>query len=57
MSDLWTARRKTRPDKIEKLEIVNTSLREKDKTKDEIISSLSDRLIALSERIEVLEKR
>ena len=43
--------------KIDELEILNTSLREKDKTKDEIISSLSDRLIALSERIEVLERR
>ena len=43
--------------KIDELEIINTSLREKDKTKDEIISSLSDRLIALSERIEVLERR
>lgn len=43
--------------KIDELEILNASLREKDKTKDEIISSLSDRLIALSERIEVLEKR
>jgi integrase len=43
--------------KIDELEILNTSLREKDKTKDEIISSLSDRLISLSERIEVLEKR
>ena len=43
--------------KIEELEILNTSLRQKDKTKDEIIANLSDRLIALSERIEVLEMR
>ena len=43
--------------KIGELEILNTSLREKDKTNEEVISSLSDRLIALSERIEVLERR
>lgn len=43
--------------KIDELEILNNSLREKDKTKDDIISSLSDRLLTLSERIELLEKR
>ena len=30
---------------------------ERDRMKDDIISSLSDRLLTLSERIEVLEKR
>ena len=43
--------------KIGELEILNTSLRQNDKTNDEIISNLSDRLIALSERIELLERR
>lgn len=43
--------------KIEGLEMINNSLRERDKMKDDIISSLSDRLLTLSERIEVLEKR
>ena len=43
--------------KIDELELLNVSMREKDKMKDDIISSLSDRLLTLSERIEVLEKR
>lgn len=43
--------------KLKELEVLNKSLREKDKTKDEIISSLSDRLLILSERMEVLESK
>jgi hypothetical protein len=43
--------------KLEELEVLNKSLREKDRTKDEIISSLSDRLLILSERMEVLESK
>ena len=43
--------------KIEELKFVNKSLVEKDIEKDDIISSLSDRLLTLSERIELLEKR
>ena len=40
--------------KIEELEIINVSLRERDKMKDDIISGLSDKLITLSERMEAI---
>ena len=43
--------------KINELELLNVSMTERDRMKDDIISSLSDRLLTLSERIEVLEKR
>ena len=43
--------------KIEEIELINVSLRERDKMKDDIISGLSDKLITLSERIEVLERK
>ncbi len=43
--------------KIDELEVLNNSLREKDKMKDDIISSLSDKLVILSERMEALDKR
>ena len=43
--------------KISELELLNVSMTERDRMKDDIISSLSDRLLTLSERIEVLEKR
>lgn len=43
--------------KVEELELLNLSLRDRDKMKDDIISGLSDKLITLSERIEALEKR
>ena len=43
--------------KIEELEVLNVSMRRKDKMKDDIISSLSDRLLVLSERMEALETK
>ena len=43
--------------KIDELEILNKSLIQNDKMKDDIISSLSDNLITLSERMEVLESK
>ena len=43
--------------KIEELELLNQSLRERDKTKDDSISLLSDQLIALTERLKELERR
>ena len=46
-----------RQSKIEELEVLNVSMRKKDKMKDDVISSLSDRLLTLSERLDVLEKR
>ena len=42
--------------KIDELELLNLSMRERDKMKDDIISSLSDKLIALSERMEAIER-
>ena len=42
--------------KINELELLNISMRERDRMKDDIISRLSDRLLTLSERIELLEK-
>jgi integrase len=42
--------------KIEELEVLNVSLRERDKMKDDIISGLSDKLITLSERMEAIER-
>jgi integrase len=42
--------------KIEELELINVSLRERDKMKDDIISGLSDKLITLSERMEAIER-
>ena len=43
--------------KIEELEDVNSSLRERDKIKDDAISHLSDQLIALSTRLQEIERR
>jgi integrase len=43
--------------KIEELEFLNQSLRERDKTKDDSISMLSDQLIALTERLKELERK
>ena len=39
------------------MEVLNVSMRRKDKMKDDIISSLSDRLLVLSERMEALETK
>jgi integrase len=43
--------------KVEELEDVNSSLRERDKVKDDAISHLSDQLIALSTRLQELERK
>jgi uncharacterized protein Yka (UPF0111/DUF47 family) len=43
--------------KIEELQIINQSLREKnDKMKKDIIANLSDKLIMLSERLDAVER-
>ena len=43
--------------KIEELEYLNQSLRERDKTKDDSISMLADQLIALTERLKEIERK
>jgi hypothetical protein len=43
--------------KVEELEDVNSSLRERDKVKDDAIAHLSDQLIALSTRLQEIERR
>jgi hypothetical protein len=42
--------------KLDELTVLNNSLRQRDKMKDDIISGLSDKVITLMERIEALEK-
>jgi hypothetical protein len=41
--------------KIEELQIINHSLRENDKVKEDALAHLSDQLLVLSERIQQLE--
>jgi integrase len=43
--------------KVEELEDVNSSLRERDKVKDDAIAHLSDQLISLSTRLQELERK
>ena len=43
--------------KVEELEGLNTSLREKDKMKDDAIAHLSDQLIAITTRLQEIERR
>jgi hypothetical protein len=43
--------------KIEELEFVNQSLRERDKTKDDSISTLADQILTLTERLKMLERK
>jgi len=43
--------------KIEELEFVNQSLRERDKTKDDSISMLADQILTLTERLKMLERK
>jgi hypothetical protein len=43
--------------KVEELEDLNSSLRERDKVKDDAIAHLSDQLIALSTRLQELERK
>jgi hypothetical protein len=42
--------------KIEELQDLNQTLREKDKMKEDVISNLSDKLMMLSERLDAVEK-
>jgi hypothetical protein len=42
---------------VEELEDVNSSLRERDKVKDDAIAHLSDQLLALSTRLQELERK
>ena len=43
--------------KVEELEEINQSLRNRDKLKDDAISQLSDQLVALSVRLQEIERR
>jgi hypothetical protein len=43
--------------KIEELQLINRSLRENDKVKEDALSHLSDQLLVLSERIQQLERK
>ena len=43
--------------KIEELEFLNQSLRERDKTKDDSISMLADQILTLTERLKDLERK
>jgi len=43
--------------KVEELEDLNSSLRERDKVKDDAIAHLSDQLIALSTRLQEIERK
>ena len=43
--------------KIEELQVINQTLREKDKMKGDVISNLSDKLMMRSERLDTLERK
>ena len=43
--------------KVEELEQLNQSIRDRDKMKDDAIAHLSDQLIALTVRLDSIEKR
>ena len=43
--------------KVEELEEINQSLRNRDKLKDDAISQLSDQLVSLSTRLQEIERR
>ena len=43
--------------KIEELQLINHSLRENDKVKEDALAHLSDKLLVLSERIQQLERK
>jgi hypothetical protein len=42
---------------VEELELLNQSLRERDKSKDDSISMLADQLVTLTERLKLLKQR
>ena len=43
--------------KVEELELLNQSLRERDKSKDDSISMLADQIVTVTERLKLLEQR
>ena len=43
--------------KVDELEVLNQSLLERDKTKDDAIAQLSDQLMTLTVRLQEIEKR
>ena len=43
--------------KVEELEALNQSMRDRDKLKDDAIAHLSDQLIAMTARLDTIEKR
>jgi len=43
--------------KVEELEQLNQSMRDRDKMKDDAIAHLSDQLVAITERLQELERR
>jgi hypothetical protein len=43
--------------KIEELQLINQSLKENDKVKEDALAHLSDQLLVLSERIQHLERK
>ena len=43
--------------KVEELEELNQSLRQRDKVKDDAIAQLSDQLVSLSARLQELERK
>jgi hypothetical protein len=43
--------------KVEELEQLNQSMRDRDKMKDDAIAHLSDQLIALTSRLDSIERR
>jgi MFS superfamily sulfate permease-like transporter len=43
--------------KVEELEMVNQSLRNRDRLKDDAIAQLSDQIMALSTRLQEIERR
>ena len=43
--------------KVEELEELNQSLRQRDKVKDDAIAQLSDQLVSLSARLQEIERR
>jgi hypothetical protein len=43
--------------RVEELEEINQSLRQRDKVKDDAIDQLSDQLVSLSVRVQEIERR
>ena len=54
---VWLERQGHMQTRVDELEMVNQSLRNRDKLKDDAIAHLSDQLIALTARLDSIEKR